>query len=406
MVRQNRILALYDFENRDRIFSDIYYRVRFLIFVISGGSVNKTKFAFFLTKPSQVEKEDNIFFLTPQQIQLLNPNSLTCPTFRTHKDSLLTVSIYQRFPVFEDEQKQSNPWKASFMLMFMMSSDSALFLDKKLGDSLPLYEAKMIQQFDHRFGFYTQEMIERDQNSFKAIPHPDVEQKKNPDFQVNPRYWIDWKEVDNKLSGRWDKQWLLGWRDITSATNERSVIFSVLPKAAVGHTVPLLFPNVKSGQLISCLLGSLNSLIFDFVARQKIGGTHLTFTVFRQLPVIPPDRYSRADIDFIAPRVLELTYTAWDLQPFAQDMGYDGEPFIWNPERRALLRAELDAYYAHLYGLTRDELRYILDPADIYGPDFPSETFRVLKNNEMRQFGEYRTQRLVLAAWDQLFGSS
>lgn len=406
LVRQNRILALYDFENRDRIFSDIYYRVRFLIFVISGGSVNKTKFAFFLTKPSQVEKEENIFFLTPQQIQLLNPNSLTCPTFRTHKDSLLTVSIYQRFPVFEDEQKQSNPWKASFMLMFMMSSDSALFLDKKLGDSLPLYEAKMIQQFDHRFGFYTQEMIERDQNSFKAIPHPDVEQKKNPDFQVNPRYWIDWKEVDNKLSGRWDKQWLLGWRDITSATNERSVIFSVLPKAAVGHTVPLLFPNVKSGQLISCLLGSLNSLIFDFVARQKIGGTHLTFTVFRQLPVIPPDRYSRADIDFIAPRVLELTYTAWDLQPFAQDMGYDGEPFIWNPERRALLRAELDAYYAHLYGLTRDELRYILDPADIYGPDFPSETFRVLKNNEMRQFGEYRTQRLVLAAWDQLFGSS
>ena len=64
------------------------------------------------------------------------------------------------------------------------------------------------------------------------------------------------------------------------------------------------------------------------------------------------------------------------------------------------LRAELDAYYAHLYGLTRDELRYILDPADVKGPDYPSETFRVLKNNEMREFGEYRTQRLVLAAWD------
>jgi len=77
-------------------------------------------------------------------------------------------------------------------------------------------------------------------------------------------------------------------------------------------------------------------------------------------------------------------------------------PFPWNPDRRALLRADLDAYYAHLYGLTRDELRYILDPADVYGPDFPSETFRVLKNNEMKQFGEYRTQRLVLEAWDRL----
>jgi hypothetical protein len=152
-------------------------------------------------------------------------------------------------------------------------------------------------------------------------------------------------------------------------------------------------------------MGNLNSAVFDFIARQKIGGTHLTFTVFRQLPVIPPDRYSRVDIDFIAPRVLELVYTAYDLKPFAQDMGYDGEPFIWNPDRRALLRAELDAYYAKLYGLTRDELRYILDPADVYGPDFPSETFRLLKNNEIKQFGEYRTQRLVLEAWDKLFES-
>ncbi|MFZ9753834.1 MAG: hypothetical protein ACO3B3_09820, partial [Cyanobium sp.] len=104
------------------------------------------------------------------------------------------------------------------------------------------------------------------------------------------------------------------------------------------------------------------------------------------------------------PRVLELTYTSHDLQPWAQDLGYDGPPFIFDPERRALLRADLDAYYAHLYGLSRDELRYILDPADLMGPDYPSETFRVLKTNEIRQFGEYHTQRLVLEAWDRLFG--
>ena len=78
------------------------------------------------------------------------------------------------------------------------------------------------------------------------------------------------------------------------------------------------------------------------------------------------------------------------------------DTFPWHPERRAQLRAALDAYYARLYGLTRDELRYILDPADIMGEDYPSETFRVLKKNEIREFGEYRTQRLVLAAWDQL----
>ncbi|WP_245912338.1 hypothetical protein [Brunnivagina elsteri] len=144
-------------------------------------------------------------------------------------------------------------------------------------------------------------------------------------------------------------------------------------------------------------------LVLDFVARQKIGGNSLSFFILKQLPVISPETYTQEDINFIAPRVLELVYTAWDMQPFAKDMGYNGEPFIWNSERRAILRSELDAYYAKLYGLTRDELRYILDPTDVYGADFPSETFRVLKNNEIKKFGEYRTQRLVLEAWDKMF---
>ncbi|MGL6136717.1 MAG: hypothetical protein ACRC2M_05465, partial [Planktothrix sp.] len=168
------------------------------------------------------------------------------------------------------------------------------------------------------------------------------------------------------------------------------------------HTAPLLFSDKNNVLLISCLVCNLNSLVFDFIARQKIGGTHLTFTAFRQLPIIPPEWYTPEDIEFISSRVLELVYTAYDMKPFAQDMGYDGEPFIWDEERRAILRAELDAKYAKLYGLTRDELRYILDPADIYGADFPSETFRVLKNKEINKYGEYRTQRLVLAAWDKI----
>jgi hypothetical protein len=107
-----------------------------------------------------------------------------------------------------------------------------------------------------------------------------------------------------------------------------------------------------------------------------------------QLPILPPTAYTPADVDFIAPRVLELVYTAWDMKPFAEDMGYRGEPFRWDEERRAHLRAELDAYYARLYGLTRDELRYILDPKDVYGDDFPGETFRVLKEKEIKQYGE------------------
>jgi hypothetical protein len=124
----------------------------------------------------------------------------------------------------------------------------------------------------------------------------------------------------------------------------------------------------------------------------------------KQIAMVPPSSFGDASLEFILSRVIELTYTSNALKSWAEDLGYDGPPFRFDPERRALLRAELDAFYAHLYGLSRDELRYILDPADVMGPDYPSETFRVLKNNEFRQFGEYRTQRLVLEAWDRLFG--
>ena len=92
------------------------------------------------------------------------------------------------------------------------------------------------------------------------------------------------------------------------------------------------------------------------------------------------------------------------MAPFARDLGYDGPPFAWDEDRRAQLRAELDAWYARAYGLTKEELRYIPDPIEVMGPDYPSETLRVLKNNEKARHGEYRreyrTARLVLAAWD------
>ena len=151
------------------------------------------------------------------------------------------------------------------------------------------------------------------------------------------------------------------------------------------------------------MLGNLSALTLDFAARQKIGGTTLNYFYLKQFPVLSPDRYSASALEFIVSRVLELTYTAHDLKPWAQDLGFDGPPFRFDPDRRARLRAELDAYYARLYGLTKDELRYILDPESVMGAGYPSETFRVLKEREEKEFGgHYRTAEWVLDAWDRL----
>jgi hypothetical protein len=392
LVQSQSLTALMDFENREGLFADVDSRMKFSLLSISNQPTPKTQFSFFLTHPRQLENKQRVFTLTPQDIALINPNTLTSPVFRTRADAELTRKIYQSVPVLENERTGVNPWVISFMTMFHMSNDSGLFRGSESPDALPLYESKLLHQFDHRWA------------SYEGFDVRDVSlnEKQNPDFRVKPRYWVDKHEVDNKLAGKWEGEWLIAFRRTCRTTDERTAIFSLIPKSGVGDNTFLLMPEVASHYLKACLYGSLNSIVFDFITRQKAGGANFSFFIVKQLPILPPESYTPQDIEFISSRVLELVYTAWDMQPFAQDMGYQGAPFVWNPERRAILRAELDAKYAKLYGLTRDELRYILDPSDVYGAEFPSETFRVLKSKEMKEYGEYRTQRLVLAAWDLL----
>jgi hypothetical protein len=230
-----------------------------------------------------------------------------------------------------------------------------------------------------------------------------LESYEDPNYVVQPFYWVDGRTVRSRIGDRWPREWLMGFKDVTAATNERTVLASVIPFTAVSNKLPLLLIKQQlRPQYTVALLANLNALVLDYVARQKVGGVTLNYFLVKQFPVLPPSSYTATNMDFIVPRVLELTYTAHDVTPWARDLGYQGEPFRWDPYRRAVLRAELDAYYAHLYGLTRDDVRYVLDPAEVRGSGYPSETFRGLKHNEEREFGEYRTKRLMLEAWDRL----
>ncbi|WP_338848773.1 N-6 DNA methylase [Massilia sp. W12] len=399
--QSGRLISLFDIENRDKLFPAVDSRMKFCL--ITLGAADISEFVCFATQVSQFSDLRRRFTLTPEEFHLLNPNTLTCPVFRTERDAALTKKLYQAVPVLiEEGNEMGNPWKIIFSQgLFNMSGDSHLFFEYQKPGSIALYEAKMIHQFDHRWATFTQIGDSRDVTEAE---------KMIADYAVTPRYWVEKNEVeqrlekfdrDGNLGWSWERQWLLGWRDITNATNERTVIASVMPRFGVGHTLPLCM-TTEAPAKVAALLANFCALVLDFCARVKVGGTHLTYGYLKQFPVLAPHQYSEEDLDFIVSRVLELTYTSHDMQPWAQDLGFDGPPFTFNPDRRAILRAELDAYYAKLYSLSRDELRYILDPADIMGEDYPSETFRVLKNREIREFGEYRTQRLVLEAWDKL----
>ena len=439
LIARRQIISLYDFENREALFPGVHRSYKFSLLTI-GAAQAAPRFVFFATHAAHLRDERRVFSLTPTDLARINPNTRTAPLFRTRRDADLTAAIYARVPVLINETTGENPWGVSFLRMFDMSNDSHLFRPVPApaearagwGDHLPLYEAKLLHQFTHRWATY----------EGGATREATAAELADPTWTITPRYLVPAAEVEARLAGRWDRRWLLGWRDITNATNERTAIFSLLPRVGVGNKAPLIFFERASVCQIACFLAMVNSFVFDFIARQKVGGTNLTFFILKQLPVLPPEAFSAADLVFIVPRVVELVSTAWDVQPFAADVWAEADaglraailaqrednlracaartppeiaaavvaataddaapppPFIWNDDRRARIRAELDARIARLYGVSRDDLRYILDPHDVEGPDFPGETFRVLKEKELRQYGEYRTRRLVLEAWD------
>ncbi len=411
------IASLFDFENREAIFPGVHRSYKFCLLTVSSKAVDRSDFCFFCTRSEHLKDPQRRFSLEASEISLFNPNTLTMPIFRTRFDAELTQKIYKSVPVLYKDSGNENLWNIFFTTMFHSSSDAHFFIDPdelinsgfSLGDNgtyikyddvaLPIYEGKMFMPFDHRAATVIQSetaLVRKRQSE-----NTNLSEHQNPRFIAHPQYWALRKNVPEKQ--RWN--WVLCFKKVTSPTNERTIIATALPPCATNDSIHLIMnAGNHSPELMAALLANLNSLVTDYICRQKLGGVNLNFYVVKQLPILPPGAYTRTGIAYVIPRVLELTFTSYDIKPFAEDMGYHGEPFEWDEERRALLRAELDAYYAKLYGLTRDELRYILDPQDVYGPDFPGETFRVLKDKEIRQFGEYRTRRLVLDAWDRLEG--
>lgn len=513
--------SLYDFENSQGIFPNVHRSFKFSLITLAPKD-GMSDFAFFLHNLNELEDSRRHFTMTPEDFDLINPNTHTCPVFRSEEDAKLAKKIYKKAGVFvnENDEENGNPWKIRFNTMFHMSNDSGLFIGTELlkrvqGDGhdelvsasgsryLPLYEAKLMHQFDHRW------------NTFVNGSPVDVspEQKADPNFSVTPQYYVPYtetvlratsldlkivqalrdaiastalsnqtvgehsrteklrslvaekaaaagdlfsschSELDSETDGiDWQKvyaskdlskavfevaeklcpKYLMGWRDITGAVNERTYLLTVIPFCGAGNTLQLAYFN-NSIEIIkqACFIANADSLIVDYCAKFKIGGNHMNMFVTKQLPILHPSAYHEAALSFIVPRVMALTYTANDMTEWAKALWNDStpamrqkmlelngksrefsqentgntlacDPYIYDDAKRAVLRAELDAYFARLYGLTRTELQYILDPHSVMGEDYPSETFRVLKDNEIAKYGEYRTQRLVLEAWDRM----
>lgn len=239
---------------------------------------------------------------------------------------------------------------------------------------LPLYEAKMLHHYDHRWATYdngdTRELTEAE--------------KRDPKCVALPRYWVAEPHVRNAAAG-WGKKWLLAFRNVARSTDERTFISAVIPDAGVGHSAPVVLSATASNAAL--LIAAWTSFACDYVARQKVGGINMTFGFVYQFASPRPEAF---DAKWVARRLVELTFTAIDVAPFAVDLGYDGRPFQWDPDRRALIRAELDAMMFRLYGIERDDVDHLMD------------TFPIVRRRDEQRFGEYRTQRLILERYDAM----
>lgn len=418
LVSEQRLSTLIDFENAAPIFPAVHRGMKFCLLTL-GRNIPDARFSFFLHAPAELADAERNFALSPNQISAINPNTNTAPVFRSRMDANLTARAYQKTGAMVDETQKLNPWSVDFLQLFHMSNDSKSFKTKAELEGIeasvngnvwrdqedktwvPLYEGKMISFYDHRYASYETRGGER---GHRVLPGTDETQHKDPNYEPEPYYWIPRQELKRKIPKDYRFNWLLGFKKVTGPSNERSFICSVLPEVAAGDSLLVIIPN-QPAEFLAGFVANLSSLVFDYFVRQKLGGINMTYYLIKQFPTVRPEFYTERRLAFITPRVLELTYTSHSLAPFARDLGHDGPPFVWDEDRRADLRADLDAFYARAYGLTRDELRYILDPADVKGPDYPSATFRVLKEKEIRHHGEYRTRRLVLAAWDRMEAS-
>ncbi|MFC1960440.1 Eco57I restriction-modification methylase domain-containing protein, partial [Chloroflexota bacterium] len=415
---------LYDFENSKGIFPAVHRSYKFCLLTLNGAarSTSDIRFVFFAYDPSELAEKS--FTLSPDDIAMLNPNTRTTPVFRTRRDADLTKSVYQQIPILIREgEPDENPWGVKFQLMFMMNTDSDKFRTwdemETQGSTLegnhfvrgeevylPLYEAKMMHQFTHRWATYEIDGRTRDMTLDEMVA---------PDRLPLPRYWISDKAVNERIGAT---PYMIGFRDITNTTNERTAIMGMIPFSGVGHTMPIMILSRRIGQAFPLVLSenerklqfdagmvaNVSSYVFDFIARQKLGGTHLTFFIAKQLPFLPPRFYVNTPflLDFITVRVLELTYTAWDLQAFAQDVGWDGPPFVWDEERRFLMRCELDALYFHLYQIGRDDVDYIMETFPIVKRKDIKATTVTDEAGEVITEGTFRTKETILAMYDQM----
>lgn len=432
VTKSRSLVSLFDFENKG-IFPVVDSRYKFCLFTAGGGLrpiAESADFVFFAHSTEELRDSARRFQLSAEAIRAINPDTETCPVFRSARDAEINAVVYRRVSVFgHAEQRTPGFWAARIPQgLYHQTNDAALlreqtqlaaegFVENEGGAwereserYHRMFEGRMVHLFNHRAASVGISKT----NTFRSGVTIDVgaEQLRDPRFIATPRYCVPQAETESRIPDDYLHPWMLVFKDVTGATNERTMIASFIPRTAVVYSLRVVLLRDANAADAASLAANLNTFSFDYFARCKTPGNHITDYIFRQLPVLPPATYAEPCAwagqpavtyrDWLLPRVLELTYTAWDLEPFARDSEWFGPPFVWDEARRFKLRCELDAAFLHLYGLSRADAAYILDTFPSVRRKDEARTEETNAAGEVIKSGRYITKDTILEIYDAL----
>lgn len=390
MMDKKEIIEFHDFLNKRKIFQNVDGRYRFsYLITIKGVNKNPLKVSFYNFVPRDID--GSTFTLTEEEIQSLNPMTKTLIVPKDPKVIPLLLRVHKKFGILSDGREDKGSWNVKFRRQADMTNDSKHFVSTESmvfdeeapgllcsggRDYLRVYEGKMADMYNHRAGSSVSKTGKYSRSGLSL--RPSMAELGDPNFLVRSRYAVPLDVVQDsiRLQGNL-KPWHLAFKDITAATNRRTVRAAILPKSVVSNKLPTL--EVADPKVEACLLCILNSVMFDFLARQKIGNITLNWFILRQIPVPSLVDVKKGTVDgkristWLIERCSALTYTSNDLREWGEKVARQNRPTIWNESERQEIESEIDALVFHLYGLSEDEVKLVLREF----PNSPSE--KILK---------------------------
>lgn len=358
-----------DCENSEGIFPAVHRSTKFTLLTLqrerSSEATEFLKIGVYLRTEEELNDPGRTYKIPLNDLEVLNPETKQLPICLSRNDFDILMSATRE----GKPELPVKPWVG-----FTSEGFSKYYMEIPVRGASKLIEGKMVHQFDARFADYKSGGIAEISGPEKSLP-------------IAPQHYCDETIVSDFLGRKGvGFDWVMVVRDYVRAVDSRTAIASVVPRTV--PVQPLNGFSVAGGVAQHAwALAVINSFPYDFMAKQKTPGQHFNVTIMKQIPIV---NVVKELLPFVCVRTLELCYITAELISFARDLGDAGDPFRWDEERRAVIRAELDALFFHLYGISREDADYILN------------TFPIVKRKDEAKYGTYRTKDLVLAEYDRM----